>query len=232
MSNLGSVAGNITDNAVLDFANPTVETYGGIISGTGSVTVNGPGLITLSGNNTYTAATIVNSGTLQLGSNAALGSGTSGVTVANGGTLDLNDFTPNGNPTITIAGAGSAGQGALTSTNGTLSTAYNVSLSADAMIAVPDGDRLNIGNSGVGTLNGNGYSLTLVAEGTASIDLWAPSPTCPRSTCRKGSCISSTRSFHGHKQHGDRRVGQRPLGHRGHSGGYTVNYPLPSTAAG
>ena len=39
----GSVAGGITDNAQLTFANPSGQTFAGAISGSGSVTMTGPG---------------------------------------------------------------------------------------------------------------------------------------------------------------------------------------------
>ncbi|MDR5020423.1 autotransporter outer membrane beta-barrel domain-containing protein, partial [Yersinia rochesterensis] len=53
-------------------------TYGGVISGSGSVVQTGNGMLILAGNNTYTGGTVLNSGTLVLqGVNAA---GTGGIT--------------------------------------------------------------------------------------------------------------------------------------------------------
>ena len=82
----GSVAGNITDNATLAFANPNAQTFGGVVSGSGAVKMSGPGALTLGAANFYSGGTTVNGGTLQLGNASALGTG--GLT-ANNGTVDL-----------------------------------------------------------------------------------------------------------------------------------------------
>ena len=62
----GVVAGNITDNATLAFANPFAQTYTGIVSGTGSLVKSGPGTLTLTAAQTYTGSTTVSGGTLEL----------------------------------------------------------------------------------------------------------------------------------------------------------------------
>ena len=60
----GSITGNVTDNSILAFDRSNVLTFGGVISGTGSVQQNGPGTTVLDGKNTYTGATTVNAGSL------------------------------------------------------------------------------------------------------------------------------------------------------------------------
>ena len=62
----GSVVGNITNNGVLAFNRSNDLTFGGMISGTGSVQQLGSGATLLRGANTYTGATTVNAGTLEL----------------------------------------------------------------------------------------------------------------------------------------------------------------------
>lgn len=62
----------------------------GVISGSGNLRSGGDGTWLLSGTNTYTGRTIVDSGTLQAGSADAFGDSTQ--FEVNGGTLDLNNF--------------------------------------------------------------------------------------------------------------------------------------------
>ena len=80
VANNGSVAGNIVNNAALVFANPAAQVYGGVISGSGSVTKTGVGLLSLSTPQTYSGSTAVAAGTLQLVSGSLIsgfgGSGT------------------------------------------------------------------------------------------------------------------------------------------------------------
>ena len=65
-SNNGYVAGNVSDAAMLNFADPNAQTYSGLISGSGSLTKSGTGTLVLSGTNTFTGGTLT-AGTLQMG---------------------------------------------------------------------------------------------------------------------------------------------------------------------
>src|SRR5262249_43664934 len=60
-------------------------TFSGTISGSGGLVKVGEGTLTLSGNNSYTGGTLLNEGTLAVGSSRALGTGT--LTLADGITL-------------------------------------------------------------------------------------------------------------------------------------------------
>ncbi|SHO67424.1 autotransporter-associated beta strand repeat-containing protein, partial [Pseudoxanthobacter soli DSM 19599] len=71
---VGSVVGNIVDNAALVFANPTAQTFAGVVSGSGTVTKQGAGTLTLTANNTYTGTTTISAGTLQIRDGGSTGS--------------------------------------------------------------------------------------------------------------------------------------------------------------
>ena len=48
-------------------------TYGGVVSGTGSLTQAGPGTTILTGANSYTGTTTISAGTLQIGNGGTTG---------------------------------------------------------------------------------------------------------------------------------------------------------------
>ena len=59
-----SLQGNITDNASLVFDQAGDGTYAGIVSGSGALTKQGAGMLTLTGANTYGGGTTISAGTL------------------------------------------------------------------------------------------------------------------------------------------------------------------------
>ena len=70
----GNIVGNVIDKGILTFDRSDVLTFGGTISGTGSVQQNGTGTTILIGNNTYTGVTTISAGTLQVGNGGTTGS--------------------------------------------------------------------------------------------------------------------------------------------------------------
>lgn len=70
----GSVAGDIVDNSALIFNRSDTLTYGGDISGTGTVTNAGGGVTILTGDATHTGGTTISQGTLQIGNGGTTGS--------------------------------------------------------------------------------------------------------------------------------------------------------------
>jgi fibronectin-binding autotransporter adhesin len=150
---VGSLAGNITDNSVLAFDNPSAQTYSGVISGSGSLTKSGSGTLTLSGSNSYdgSGGTTITAGTLQVDNSTALGS-TANALWMSGGTLDLNAFTETVN----------AFYGVSMVTN-------NASGGATLIVGSANGDSYNSGTIENGTSSGG--TVTLEQTGTGELQL-------------------------------------------------------------
>ena len=173
----------------LTFGDTSNQTVSGTISGTGALVKNGSGSIALSGNNTYSGGTTISTGTIQIGDNNALGSGSlklgvSGTTASIAFTsTDATDRTIS-NVLGTFAGSsaiytfGSAGSGNLTFTNTTSAAlgsvrTFTVNNSwtsfANAFTGASDG----ITKAGTGTLilaGNNTYTgATTINAGTLQI---------------------------------------------------------------
>ena len=184
----GTFSGAITNNGLgLTAGNTGVDTgtvtLSGPISGTGSVSFDGNAV--LSGTNSYTGATFINRGTVQVSADANLGNASGGLTLSSNGapgalettatftsaravTLSGGAFSPNAATTLTLSGvlSGSGGltlngagtlllSGTNTYTGGNTITAGTLDVSADN----------NLGNAANAvTLNGG----TLESSGTFS----------------------------------------------------------------
>ena len=200
----GTVKGDIVDNGVLVFDRKKALTFGGVISGTGSVVKNGSNILTLTGNNSFTGGTAINAGILQIGNGGTTGS-ISGDIIDNAVLVfdRKNDLTYAG----AISGGGSlikAGEGTLTLTgNSTYTGGTTVEMGglvvtgsiAGAMNVLPGaflehkgsigsstiGGTLAPGNS-IGTLNVNG-DLTFEAGSIFEVEV---SPTASDQTIVSG----------------------------------------------
>lgn len=167
--------GNITNNARLTINRSDSVVLGNAISGAGSVTQAGAGTVVLTGDNTYSGATIITNGTLQVGSGGPTGTlGTGNIT--NGGALVFNRSAPLTVGSL-ISGPGTlrqAGTGTTTIiadnvyTGGTIITA--------GALQVGDGDTSGSLGSGSITTNGrlifnrsDAISITPVISGTGSV---------------------------------------------------------------
>ena len=110
----GSIVGNVLDNSVFAINRSNAFTFGGVISGTGAFQQNGTGTTDLTAINSYTGATTVNGGALQVDGSIAssslttvnsgatlTGVGTVGNTmIANGGTFMPGNGTPGSSMTV------------------------------------------------------------------------------------------------------------------------------------
>ena len=118
----GPVVINGSNLLTVNFGNTTIS---GNISGSGGLTSStffgSTGYtLRLSGANTYTGATSITAGILQLDAAGALGDGThntSGVTVSSGAALDLGGITPTAGVALSLNGSEAAAVGALTNSN-------------------------------------------------------------------------------------------------------------------
>jgi autotransporter-associated beta strand protein len=153
--------GPVVDNGVLIFDRSGALTFGGAISGAGSVSNIGPGTVTLSGANSYVGFTYVNGGTLQVGSATAIptGPGATNVVVNGGanasaaGILDLNglNLAING-----LDGAAGTVQGQVVNNGG----------STAKMLILGNADGAGTYNGQIKDNTGAGGSITLVKTGT------------------------------------------------------------------
>jgi len=138
-------AKNIAMLGVGTFDTQTVNsTLSGIVSGSGAFTQIGSGTLTLTGINTLTGQTNVNSGTLALGLNGSLAD--SIMNLAGSGTLDV---TAN----------------ASTGTIGGLSGSGNVALGSDALSVGSNNTTTNF----TGVISGTGGSLTKIGSGALTL---------------------------------------------------------------
>jgi autotransporter-associated beta strand protein len=133
-----TASSGIVNNAALVYNLFNGGTYGGVISGTGTVTVLGTGTQILTGANTYSGTTTMSGGTLQLGDGTAGRDGTitNSLSVVNNAALVYNRFAAatyggviSGTGTVTLRGTGMQSltnantySGVTTITGGILST--------------------------------------------------------------------------------------------------------------
>jgi RHS repeat-associated protein len=150
----------IYDNGNLAFDRSDSPTYSAAISGTGGVTQKGSGTLTLTGNNSYSGATTISAGTLQIGNGGASGSINDTSNIYDYGSLT---FDNSGSPTYSAAISGS---GTLTQEYGMLTLTGNNYYCGGTTI---NSGTLQVRSSaalGSGALTLNGGTLQTIASGT------------------------------------------------------------------
>jgi fibronectin-binding autotransporter adhesin len=168
-STTGSVAGDITNNANLQFSRSDNITYGGVISGTGTLTKTGAGNLTLSSANTFSGATTISAGTVTLGHvNALQGSTLTTATGLSFGSLELATLGGlSGSQNLALTN-GSAAAVALTVGANNADTSYSGILSGSGSLTKSGSGTLTLSADNTyaggttisaGTLSGNTTSL-------------------------------------------------------------------------
>ncbi len=188
VASLGSSAGTITNtgsggSTLTDYQFGSVSVPATLTNGTAplNLVMAGSGTLTLTGSNTYTGSTIVQSGVLQVGSGGALGS-SSGVTVVSGATLDLTGgaWVPSSIAITDLAGTLEA-----TDISGIDTWAGPITLdsSSGGTLAAGAGSTLTVS----GAVSGSG-SLTAGGPGMPGIvDFWAANTYAGSTTVENGT---------------------------------------------
>ncbi|WP_246677279.1 MULTISPECIES: autotransporter-associated beta strand repeat-containing protein [unclassified Mesorhizobium] len=160
------VAGGVADTLTLGGSFAGANTFSGVISGAGNLTMNGAGTWVVSGSNTFTGTTTVQGGTLTAGSSAAFGP--SNPLVVNGGTLDLGGFDITARSLAGTGGTVDLGSNNLT-VNGTSGSATY------AGVITGTGGLTKLGASTQTLTGANTYSgATSIGGGTLALDFTAP----------------------------------------------------------
>ncbi len=148
---VGSAAAEtITAESGVHFVGSGNADISSVIAGSTAVTVGGTGTNTLSGVNTYTGGTIVQSGaTLKGGIDEAFGPEVSGttVTVQDGGTLDVNgnrNYKSYHANTFFVSGAGVGGNGALINSGANAANAFGDEVTFAGDVTIGGSGRLDI----------------------------------------------------------------------------------------
>lgn len=147
----GLITGNVTANGALVFNRSDTFSFGGEISGTGSLSQAGSGTLILTGESIHGGGTTIANGTLQIGNGGTTGS-ISGNIVNNGALI----FNRAGS--VSLDGATSGTGSLLQSGSGTLILTGNSSHSGGTTIS---NGALQIGNGGTtGSISGNIVNTT------------------------------------------------------------------------
>jgi autotransporter-associated beta strand protein len=167
----GSLAGNIVNNGTLVINRSNQTIINNVISGTGTLQQNGTSLLVLTGANTYTGATIVSRGALQIGTGGLVGAISGDVTnnstfqIIRANTSGLTSITTNANAISLFFNDSSASNAVLTTNSGGLLGFRETSTGGQAQIVTNAG-----GTTDISGLSASGMTAGSI-EGAGSYNL-------------------------------------------------------------
>ena len=164
-----AISGNLALGAnrlftIADGAAATDLDVSAVVSGAFTLTKAGAGTMVLSGANTYTHATTVSAGALNIRNATGLGTTAAGTTVSNGAALEVQGGIAVGAEALTINGSGISSGGALRNISGTNSWSGAVTLGSSSTVG-SDADKLTLS----GVVSGASMALTKVGSGTLEL---------------------------------------------------------------
>lgn len=161
----GSVAGNVTNAGTLVFDRSNTLVFDGVISGSGTMVKNGAGVLELTADNSYLAATTVNTGTLLVNGDQSAATGlttvNSGATLGGRGTLGGD---------VTIADGAVLAPG---NSPGTLTINGDLSLASGATLDYQFGEAGVVGGALNDLVNVGG---DLILDGTLNVSVSSGGP--------------------------------------------------------
>ena len=169
----GSLGTDLINDGALVFDRAGSSTYGGIVSGAGTLTQQGSGVLSLIGANTYAGGTTIANGTLDITSGGSIDHAGADVSIASGGTLSVSG----GSVSSRIGTVGDQGTGTATVTDGSWTNADELRVGWGDGVVSADG---TLSISGGTVTNTNAYlggGAGSVGQATVSGGTWTSSDT-------------------------------------------------------
>jgi autotransporter-associated beta strand protein len=165
LSNAGTITGATFGLTVGGAGNTTINSIIGTTSGT--LSKDGAGTLILTGANTFTGATSISAGILNIRHSNALGTTAGNTTVSSGTALELQGDISVGAEALTLSGTGVSNAGALRNISGANTYGGLLSLGAASRIN-SDAGTLTLSNAG--TITGATFGLTVGGAGNTTIN--------------------------------------------------------------